>query len=536
MIKRLKKTFILFIVLVLAVASAGCRDTSSSDVLGGVSTDAVTESPTEESSDESFSENSADHDETVPDVQQSDEPYVTDSVTETDAVTDAVTATAAVTPTAIPGFTKKPASTPVSVVTAVPAQTPVPTATPAPLPQGETVADTDYSITFYWGPEYEDFTEAEVIRMKEAGFDVATVYNMPWGGLYSSQGIISYRTIEECVQLLDKYGINASVHDGRLTGVLTPNATYDQIERAVKRVSEVWSKYDNVTELYLFDEPSAEMFPTLAMAVELVRKYMPNCTTYINLLPYYATSDMTGTSSYKEYVETFMSTVDPDYISTDYYSFLVTGRRTTYAKQLEILKDLAERYGKETRLIVQLSEHMGAYKNITAEEIAWQANLALLYGMKQLSWYTYSHPITDSSSSNEMIDVNGNATQHYYEVQAENKVNRVLGNALYNTDVEAVFYIGTYVLGLDEYESYGRLGSIISGNDMLVSFYDNDSYFMMMSQFSEGTKSSCVTADIVPFLQWLNPETATWEDIDSCPYVSGKTVTLTAGQAVLFRR
>lgn len=31
------------------------------------------------------------------------------------------------------------------------------------------VRENGYSITYYWGPPYENFTEDEVIRMKDAG-------------------------------------------------------------------------------------------------------------------------------------------------------------------------------------------------------------------------------------------------------------------------------------------------------------------------------------------------------------------------------
>ena len=36
----------------------------------------------------------------------------------------------------------------------------------------EKVTDTDYSITYYWGPSASEFNEDVVIKMKEAGFDI----------------------------------------------------------------------------------------------------------------------------------------------------------------------------------------------------------------------------------------------------------------------------------------------------------------------------------------------------------------------------
>ena len=96
-----------------------------------------------------------------------------------------------------------------------------------PLKEPEQSADSqkpspagrEYSITFYWGPEYKDFTAAEVTRMKEAGFDVATrSTTFPRGDM--SDGEVHYEHLHECVTLLGQQGLNASVNDGRLTQVL----------------------------------------------------------------------------------------------------------------------------------------------------------------------------------------------------------------------------------------------------------------------------------------------------------------------------
>lgn len=148
-----------------------------------------------------------------------------------------------------------------------------------------------------------------------------------------SDGEVHYEHLHECVTLLGQQGLNASVNDGRLTQVLTPTATREEIEKAVKRIAEAWKGYDNVTEFYLADEPSANLFPTLKIAVELMREYFPQCTTYINLLPNYATPQMWGTATYEEYVELFASTVGPDYLCTDYYAFLTSGRRDGLCRQ-----------------------------------------------------------------------------------------------------------------------------------------------------------------------------------------------------------
>ena len=254
----------------------------------------------------------------------------------------------------------------------------------------------------------------------------------------------------------------------------------------------------------------------------------------MNLLPDYATSEVYGTETYEEYVESFAKTVSPDYLCTDYYAFTVAGRRNSYAYTLGTIKNVAEEYDLETRLIVLCSKH-GIYDYLTYEELSWQANLSLLYGAKQLSWYTYAHPETDPSSSAEMIDVNGEKTQHYYDIKEINADVRVLGNALYNTDVKDVYTIGVTVPGLEEYESYGRFGEITGGSNMYISFYEDDSFVFLMSDFSDGDIKSEVKAAAIAGMQWCNPDTNQWESVETCPYISDSTVFLGAGEGVLLR-
>ena len=395
----------------------------------------------------------------------------------------------------------------------------------------EEVEDTDYSLTYYWGPAYEDFTEAEVIRMKDAGFDVIPLYNFPG----------KPEQIKECLELLAKHGLNASVSDARITSQIFEGATKAKIDAAVKEVAEDYKEFTNITEIFLYDEPNAKMFPALKLAVSAVREYFPDCTTYINLLPNYAPADFFKAETYEDYVEQFASIVNPHYICTDYYGFTKSsGRSEGFAENLETLKTIGAKYGIETRLIVLISEH-GDYANITREEAYWQAYLSLLYGNKQLSWFTYAHPVgTSEEYSNEMIDKDGNATDHYYDVQAVNNEIRVIGDALYNTNCVQVFCVGTKMFNVSAYYTYGKLGLVDNGGkNMLVGFYEDSSLIMMMSQLSESVEgeenTAYLTAATVSDFQWLNVESGCWESIESCPYVDGDTVTLGVSEAVLFR-
>ncbi len=400
----------------------------------------------------------------------------------------------------------------------------------------ETVEDTDYSLTYYWGPPLKDFNEETVIQMKEAGFDTVPLQRFPW----------DTDALKEAVALLNKHGLYAAVSDGRISEIY--NAQYlssqKRIDKVVTEVVEDYKEYDNIREWIICDEPSSTKFEVLGRIVDAFRRIDPERKTFINLLPLYASEDMLGTAIYEEYVDQFCEIVKPDYLCYDYYDFIGSGatqsRRGEYLRNMEIIKTAAKKYDLETRVIVLLTEH-GPYSNVTPTEIAWQANLSLLYGMKCLSYFTYWEPQDPNFTwSNAMVDIDGNLMQHYYDVQNENKTTRVLGNALYGTKSDKVFKINTELVShVDSYESYGDLGKV-SGEDILAGFYENGWFLLMNANSMKDNTRILTTEDLDGGLCWLNLETKRWESIHSCSFIEQKSngcyqITLEAGNAVLLR-
>lgn len=214
--------------------------------------------------------------------------------------------------------------------------------------------------------------------MKEAGFDTIPLQRFPWDrGRAEGGGRAAGKT--------------RPVRGGSATAGLRifmqPAALplSGKLTRSSERVVEDYKEYGNIREWIICDEPGARNLPFWPEFVDAFRRIDPDRKTFINLLPLYAPEEMLGTASYEEYVERFCEMVKPHYLCYDYYDFLGSGetqsRRGTYLQNMEIIKSAAEKYGLETRVIVLLTEH-GPYSNVTPTEIAWQANLSLLYGMK----------------------------------------------------------------------------------------------------------------------------------------------------------
>lgn len=397
------------------------------------------------------------------------------------------------------------------------------------------VKQNGYSLTYYWGPPSEDFTEKEVLRMKKAGFDIVPIQTFPW----------EPKKIEAAVALLEKHGINVAVKDGIVEELYTQDTLPSQaeVDECVLKLVDRYGKYSNVKEWILCDEPSANKFEVLSMFVKAIRRIDPERKAYINLLPTYATPDMLGTATYEEYLDRFCTEVKPDYICYDNYDFLddngTTYQRGQFFLNLEYALAAGQKYGVETRVIVQLIQHI-SYSNVSASEIAWQANASLLYGMKSLSYFTYWQPDAPEYTATSMVTMDGTLTQHYADVKSENEITRVLGSALYETETEKVYRIGDDRLdGVSDYPEDGKLGAV-SGKNSVVSFYKNGWFMVMNSEPSKADAESYLTMDgKLAGYQWLNPKTSTWESLSGCSYVKedgGKlTFALPAGRAVLIR-
>lgn len=412
---------------------------------------------------------------------------------------------------------------------------------PADFKTFETIEDTDYSITYYWGPDADHFSKADITLMKEAGFDTIPIQRFP----------SDYTKIRNTVNLLAAQDLKAAVCDDRITSLYTSKEDLSQedVDKAVQEVLEYYSVCDNITEWIVCDEPSAEKFDAIAKIADAIHRLSPEDKVFVNLLPSYAKSTMLGTDTYKEYLESFCEKVNPDYICFDYYDLLgeeyTESHRGGFVANLATVTEVAQKYNKETRVIVLLTQH-GDYSNVSDSEIRWQSNLSVLFGMKSLSFFTYAPP--DDSAfvwEHAMVDSDGGTTDHYLSVQNTNPTTRAYGDALFNTKVEKVFsvnneYTAEFVNGIPTYTSYGALGEVKEGIDMLVSFYENGNFMIMNGNSDDGNPRKLVTKDLTANLQWMNPYTRRWETFHSCFFIEQKSdgtyeIVLAAGNAVLLR-
>jgi hypothetical protein len=138
------------------------------------------------------------------------------------------------------------------------------------------------------------------------------------------------------------------------------------------------------------------MFPGLARLVRYIRERDSRHAVYINLYPMYANDRQLGVSGdvaqYDEYVDKFIETVKPDFLSYDHYNLLKEGDRDQYFLNLALIRHAAVGAGLPFMNIVQASAWRPSWRIPTGDELRWLAYTSLAYGAQGISYFVYRAP------------------------------------------------------------------------------------------------------------------------------------------------
>jgi hypothetical protein len=141
------------------------------------------------------------------------------------------------------------------------------------------------------------------------------------------------------------------------------------------------------------DEPSAAVFNGLGKWSKALRTAAPKSRAYINLFPNYANSAQLGTSTYEQYLEQFVKTVNPAFISYDHYALMADGSlRDGYFQNLEAVRACAQRHNLPFWNIVLGNSHFD-YAEPSNGGLNFQMYTTLAYGARGISYFTYRTPL-----------------------------------------------------------------------------------------------------------------------------------------------
>ena len=171
-----------------------------------------------------------------------------------------------------------------------------------------------------------------------------------------------------------KHGIRAIVFNGNFIA-------YQDLPAVSKMIRET-KDHPAVFGYHLKDEPSAEEYPELAKAVNLVNREAPGKWPYINLLP-------GGGEAYEKYIEDFCTICKPPILSYDLYAIQEDGGFSDgFWATIARIREASLRHNIPFYNIVLTAPHW-RYRELTQTDLRMQTFGSLVYGCKGLSYYKF---------------------------------------------------------------------------------------------------------------------------------------------------
>ncbi len=166
------------------------------------------------------------------------------------------------------------------------------------------------------------------------------------------------------------------------------------IARDVKALVDQTAKHPATYAYYVRDEPNARMFPVLGRFVAAFQQASPAARPFINLFPNYASREQLGTETYEEYLEQYVKTVKPPFVSYDHYALMDDGTlRSGYFENLEAVRAVSMAHRLPFWNIVLSTAHFN-YAEPTPGGLRFQAYTTLAYGGRGICYFTYNSPIS----------------------------------------------------------------------------------------------------------------------------------------------
>jgi len=324
-------------------------------------------------------------------------------------------------------------------------------------------------------------------------------------------------------------GLQCIVSDSE-THVSDEVAAMDEAE-IERRVSNLVSRVGNhpaVFGFYLRDEPGANAFPGLGRWTAAFRKASPEKHAYINLFPNYASAAQMNVPTYEEYVESFVTTVQPAFISYDHYALMTGGSlRDGYFKNLEIVRTAALKHGLPFWNIVLSNAHFD-YAEPSPAGFRFQLYTTLAYGARGISYFTYFTPNVGNYRLGP-IDQFGNKTPTWDMLRNVNLQLHRLGPVYITLKSVNVFHHPNVPEGGSGMDS-SRFVSSLSGGDLLVGEFEDtgaNPFVMVVNKSLQSSTTFQLAFKTPGTIQFVNPYTGSLNNW------SGENIWLAPGQGML---
>ncbi|MBQ8230117.1 MAG: hypothetical protein IJZ32_05435 [Clostridia bacterium] len=192
-------------------------------------------------------------------------------------------------------------------------------------------------------------------------------------------------------------------------------ATEAELDKAVAECVAPYCTQEGFYGIQLFDEPMYDQFPAYGQLVRSLKRVLPNAYVQCNLLPMtaperllipheqwqedvagdkVATEQLSRVEIYEKYVGDFQKLTEMDSLHFDEYPFrreyIISGNTLP---NYQLVARMCQKRGLDFRVVLQSFAHIwnGNHQNrrMTESDMYWQTNLAMGFGVREYSFYTY---------------------------------------------------------------------------------------------------------------------------------------------------
>ena len=258
-------------------------------------------------------------------------------------------------------------------------------------------------------------------------------------------------SVTKALQLCEDHNIGYFVGDSFMNNVIRAGKEYDAAEFA--RLVEEYDCTEGFVGILSVDEPTAKEFDAMRTIYEgFYDLGLEGKHVYSNLFPTYGTGlDYSGEGrvmTYEEYVNDFVDTVQPKFLSFDHYPY-ETQNFAQYFINLSAIRKIAVENGIPFWSFIQAGgQHNDSLVNRPASEpyrpdeaqMLWDININLAYGAKgiqyfpllQPEYYAYAPNDTYDYERNGLIGAMGNKNQWYFYAKKANTQIQAIDSVLMN--------------------------------------------------------------------------------------------------------
>ncbi len=340
------------------------------------------------------------------------------------------------------------------------------------------LSDPRFPIGLWMPPPPQETSVAAYARIAAAGFTFVI------GG----NGIHTREQNLDMLAAAEPNGLWALVNDPRTT---SEQADHEAWRANLREASAAYARHRSFGGYLLTDEPGTLAFPGLGEASRIVEQVAPGGLSFINLFPDYATTEQLEAPSYRAYLEAFVAQVRPPVLSFDHYPLLDDGSLGTgYFSNWAEFRRAALAAGVPAWICLQVVGYRG-HRHPSAAEILWQANVALAYGAKGMTYFTYWTVEGPDNFTPALIDPQGRPTATYDSAIGINRGLSVMGAHLRPLRSEQVACTGSSTpAGLDTFTP-DRWVAGVAGDPAILARFSPESggaaeHWLLLTTLSPG--------------------------------------------------